>query len=216
MMLKKEQKLAAQNVLEFYYLANQLKEVVRTGWKQWNVSVDRRESVAEHIFGTCMLAIAIHSEYTYEIDIKKVMMMLVVHETEEIIISDIAPFDGVSPEEKSKMGHEAIKKIFSILKNGYTYEELILEFDERTTLEAKFAYMCDKLEADLMSLYYDKNGEVTLENASEFLKNNKEIVKLSDNGNKSMGACFYLYENMLNRLDTSFTEILEVAWDSIQ
>lgn len=209
MMLKNDQKHAAQNVLEFYYLANQLKEVVRTGWKQWNVLVERRESVAEHIFGTCMLAIAIHSEYDYEIDIKKVMMMLVVHETEEIIISDIAPFDGVSPEEKRRMGHEAIKKIFSILKNGYTYEELIIEFDERNTNEAKFAYMCDKLEADLMSIYYDKDGEVTLERASEFLKNNKDIIELSGNGSKSMAECFYLFEN---RLDDNFKEVLETAW----
>lgn len=208
-MLKNDQKHAAQNVLEFYYLANQLKEVVRTGWKQWNVPVERRESVAEHIFGTCMLAIAIHSEYDYEIDIKKVMMMLIVHETEEIIISDIAPFDGVSQEEKRRMGHEAIKKIFSILKKGYTYEELILEFDERITMEAKFAYMCDKLEADLMSIYYDKNGEVTLERASEFLKNNKDIIELSGNGSKSMSECFYLFEN---RLDDNFKEVLEAAW----
>ena len=211
-----QSKKSAQNVLKFYYLANQLKEVVRTGWKQWNISAKRRESVAEHVFGTCMLAIAIDSEYEYDIDLKKVMAMLIVHETEEIIISDIAPFDGVSQEEKRRMGHEAIKKIFSILKKGYTYEELILEFDARNTMEAKFAYMCDKLEADLMSIYYDRNKDTTLDKASEFLRNNKEIIELSDNGNKSMGECFYLYENILNRLDENFAEILETAWNSVQ
>ena len=79
----------ATNVLEFYFLANNLKEIVRSGWKQWNVPRERLESVAEHIFSTCILAIAIESEYHYSIDLSKVLMMLVLHETEEIVIPHI-------------------------------------------------------------------------------------------------------------------------------
>lgn len=94
----------ATNVLEFYFLANKLKEVIRSGWKQWNVSRDRLESVAEHVFSTCTLAIAIESEYHYNIDLSKVLMMLVLHETEEILIPDITPCDGVSAEEKVTIG----------------------------------------------------------------------------------------------------------------
>lgn len=205
-------KNSANNVLEFYYLVIQLKELVRSGWKQWNVPVERRESVAEHIFGTCMLAIAIESEYAYEIDLKKTILMLAVHELEEIVISDITPFDGVSVEEKAKMGHEAIKKVLSTLKKGYDYEALILEFDAHITKESKFAYMCDKLEADLMSFYYDKEKNCTLDKACESLRNNKATIELSENGKKAMGECFYLYEKILDRLDSNFLEILETAW----
>jgi 5'-deoxynucleotidase YfbR-like HD superfamily hydrolase len=52
-----------QNVLEFYKLTNKLKNMVRTGWKQWEVSAERVESVAEHVYSTIMLALAINSEF---------------------------------------------------------------------------------------------------------------------------------------------------------
>lgn len=212
-MKKAKKQNSSKNVLEFYYLTMQLKELIRTGWKQWNVQYERLESVAEHIYGTCMLAIAIDSEFEYNIDLKKVIVMLTVHELEEIIISDITPFQGVSAEEKLEKGHKAIRKILSQLKKGYDYEQLILEFDAHITKESQFAYMCDKLEADLMSLYYDKDKDCTLENASEELKNNKATIELSENGKKTMGECFYIYEQMLDRLDESFNEILKAAWN---
>ena len=205
----------AKNVLDFYLFTTKLKEIIRSGWKQWNVPSKRLESVAEHIFGTIMLAIAIDSEYSYDIDIQKVALMLSIHELEEIIISDITPFDGISDEQKAIMGHEAIKKVLSPLFKGYSYETLILEFDSRSTPEAKFAFMCDKLEANLMSDIYDKNGDCTYDNATEYLKKNPAIVSLSENGKYGMGDCFYNLELSLNRLDNNFKEVLKVAKETI-
>ena len=56
-----------ENVIKYYVLCNKLKDVIRTGWKVWNVERERLESVAEHIFGVQMLAIAMKSEYEYDI-----------------------------------------------------------------------------------------------------------------------------------------------------
>lgn len=53
----------AENVVKYYVLCNKLKDVIRTGWKRWSVKRKRLESVAEHIYGVQMLAIAMHSEY---------------------------------------------------------------------------------------------------------------------------------------------------------
>ena len=58
-----------ESVLNFYFICNKLKNTIRTGWINWNVSKDRLESVAEHIFSTQILAIAIKSEYNYDVDI---------------------------------------------------------------------------------------------------------------------------------------------------
>ena len=69
-----------KNVINYYVLCNKLKNVIRTGWKDWNVQKERLESVAEHIFGVQMLAIAMKSEYNYDIDILKVIMMIAIHE----------------------------------------------------------------------------------------------------------------------------------------
>ncbi|NMA51163.1 MAG: hypothetical protein GX951_04900 [Mollicutes bacterium] len=39
------------NVIKYYVICNGLKDVIRTGWKIWNVQRKRIESVAEHVFG---------------------------------------------------------------------------------------------------------------------------------------------------------------------
>ncbi len=40
----------AKTVVEYYVLCTKLKDIIRTGWKNWNVKRERIESVAEHIF----------------------------------------------------------------------------------------------------------------------------------------------------------------------
>ena len=202
---------SARNVLEFYFLSAKLKDVIRSGWKQWNVSRERLESVAEHVFSTCMLAIAIESEYHYDIDLQKVIMMLVLHETEEIKIPDITPCDNVSAAEKLSIGHQAVKEVLSHLNKKDEYEALILEFDAHESAESKFAYMCDKLDADIMSYYYDSHGACTLAKATPLLQESPLTVRLSENGKHSMSECFWLYEHELNRVDKNFLEILDAA-----
>ena len=156
-----------ENVVRYYALCNKLKDLVRTGWLNWNVSRDRIESVAEHIFGVEMLAIAMKSEYGYDVDLEKVILMLAVHELEEIYIGDFTPFQ-ISREEKEKMGHEAVEKVLDGLLLKDEIKKLILEFDERKTKEALFAYYCDKLECDLQCKIYDESSCVNLD---------KEMVK---------------------------------------
>ena len=46
-----------ENILQFYFMSNKLKNTLRTGWKYWSVEGVRVESIAEHIHGTLMLAV---------------------------------------------------------------------------------------------------------------------------------------------------------------
>ena len=153
----------AKSVVKYYVLCNKLKNVIRTGWKDWRVSGDRLESVAEHIYGVQMLAIAMKSQYEYDIDLEKVILMLAIHELEEIYIGDLTLFQ-ISKEEKEKLGHEAVSKVLEGLLEKDEIKSLIIEFDERMTKEAVFAYRCDKLECDLQSKLYDEEGCVDLNN----------------------------------------------------
>ena len=150
-----------QNVLQYYVICNRLKNIIRTGWKEWHVQRERVESVAEHIFGVQMLALAMKSEYQYDVDIMKVIYMLAVHELGETIIGDLTQFQ-IAKEEKEKIEHEAVQQILSGLFDGHQIEELFLEFDAHHTKEAMFAYQCDKLECDLQSKLYDEEGCVDL------------------------------------------------------
>ena len=195
------------NVLDFYFLTIKLKELIRTGWKHWNVDKERLESVAEHVYGVCMLAIAMDSEFVYNINLEKVIMMIAVHELEEIEISDITPFQGISVEEKKISGHNAIRKILAPLVNGDAYIELIEEFDERKTNEARFAYQCDKLEADLMAFKYDMETETRFDEANSVLKENKDLQYLADKGCKTMSQFFCSYD--IGKYDDNFRAVIE-------
>ena len=131
--------LKEENVINYYVLCNKLKKIVRTGWVNWNVKRDRIESVAEHIYGVLMLAIAMKSEYQYNIDIMKVIFMLAIHELGETIIGDLTLFQ-IDKKEKERIEHEAVHNILGSIIDGDVIEELFLEFDKHETPEAIFAY----------------------------------------------------------------------------
>ena len=150
-----------ENVVKYYVICNKLKNVIRTGWQDWNVKRDRVESVAEHIYGVQMLAIAMKLEYEYDIDLPKVILMIAIHELGETIIGDMTQFQ-ITKEAKEELEHKAVKDILKDLIDGDTIESLFLEFDERKTKEAFFAYQCDKLECDLQSKLYGEEGCVDL------------------------------------------------------
>lgn len=190
-----------ENVVNYYVICNKLKNIIRTGWKDWNVKKERLESVAEHIFGTQMLAIAMKSEYQYDVDIMKVIFMLAIHELGETIIGDLTQFQ-ISKEEKIKIEHDAVKEILSNLLEEKQIEELFLEFDLHKTKEAIFAYQCDKLECDLQSKLYDEEGCVDLNHQdNNKTMDNKLVKQLLQEGNSwsemwlKFGQSIYPYDD---------------------
>ena len=166
----------AKKVIDYYVLCNRLKDIVRTGWKDWKVNRERVESIAEHIFGVQMLAIAIKSEYKRDIDISKVVFMLAVHELEEIFIGDLTQFQ-ISREEKKKIGAEAVRKVLDGLLDRDQIASLIDEFDARETEDAQVAYFCDKLECDLQCKLYDEEGCVDLQSQEGNTTLNNSLVQ---------------------------------------
>lgn len=196
-----------QNVLKYYVLCNKLKDVIRTGWKDWHVKRARIESVAEHIYGVQMLAIAMNSEYQYNIDITKVIMMLAVHELEEIIIGDLTQFQ-ISKAEKLIIGHEAVEKVLSGLTDKDEIKNLILEFDERKTKEAIFAHYCDKLECDLQCKLYDEENCVNIENEEGI--NDPKVQEMLET-KKSWSELWIKYDQESIGFDENFMAVSDYA-----
>ena len=129
-----------------------------------------------------------------KIDIFKVITMLSLHETEEINIGDKTPFDGVSEQEKLEMGKKAVAKIFSVLDKKDMFTQLVDEFNERQTPEAKFAYFCDKMECDLQAKKYSDDGRCSFENVSKNIMEDERVKKIIANGAKSVGDVFIDYD----------------------
>ena len=182
-------------LLQFYLLATELKNVIRTGWKQWHVDKERLESVAEHIYGTCILAIAIDSEFDLNIDIYKVVMMLVLHEIEEVKIGDLTPFDKITKEEKRRIGKQAVEEVLGPLTKGINYIELIEEFEKLESKEAKFAKMCDKLEADIQAKIYCEEKAIQMyDDKNAHLLQDNRIKGLLEKGAKSVADLYIEYD----------------------
>ena len=199
-----------KNVIAFYVLCTKLKNVVRSGWKEWGVKRERVESIAEHIYGVQMLAICMWSEYHYEIDIKKTLAMLALHELEEIVIGDITQFDEKT-NIKQNAGHLAVEKILKPLCNGKTIEELIFEFDERKSPEARFAFQCDKLECDLQCKLYDEENCVDLKNQKgNIALRDRNVQKLMKTG-KSWSEMWLLFSQHRYNYDENFLAVSNYA-----
>lgn len=162
--------------VRFYALCTKLKDTLRTGPIVWNAKRERIESVAEHIYGVQMLAIGIYSQFNYSIDFMKVLYMIAIHELEEIEIGDLA-FYEVSSEDKRERGDIAVQHILENLVAKDEIINLLNEYNERKTLEAKFAYHCDKLECNLQMKLYDQEGCFDLNNQPNNPILNNPLVK---------------------------------------
>ena len=199
-----------ENVIRYYVMCNKLKNVIRTGWKDWKVQRERIESVAEHIFGVQMLAIAMKSEYQYDVDMMEVIYMLAIHELGEIVIGDLTQFQ-ISKEEKEKKEHEAVHKILSSLLDGEMIEQLFLEFDAHETKESIFAYQCDKLECDLQCKLYDQEGCVDLNHQEGNTTIQDEIVQKMLQEGASWSTTWLKFDQYVYPYDENFLAISEYA-----
>ncbi len=157
----------ADNIINFYILANKLKEKVRTGWIEVKINKNRLESVAEHIYGTLILAIAIDSEYNIELNMEKILKMLTLHELEEILMPDYTIRSGITREEKIVRGKKSVKQVVNGLIKEQEIESLLDEFNERKTKEAVFCYHVDKIECDFQAKLYDLEGTFDIKQAKE-------------------------------------------------
>ena len=201
----------AENVIKFYILCNKLKDVVRSGWLTWNIQKERVESVAEHIYSTEMLAIAMKSEYQIDVDIEKVIFMLAIHEIEEIIIGDIE-ITAADYASKKALGHQAVHQVLKDLIDGEKLEKIILEFDERKTKEAYFAYQCDKLECDLQAKLYDEQGYVSFTNQQDnYEYNSPKAQELIKNGATHFSEIWHATDEKLYTENNEFKEVFLYA-----
>ena len=202
-----------KRIFKFYYLNNQLRNKLRSGWDKnhWNIKGDKIECIFEHIIGTIALAIAIDSEFDFNINLDKVIEMLSIHEVGEILIGDITPFDGISPTMKKEIEHKAINEVLECLTNKKDLANLIFEFDERNTNESIFGHYCDKIEADIQAKVYQDMGRqnpLTEQQNNVVFKSDKVKQMITD-GAQTAFDIWYLWDKIIYEDNLTFTEILD-------
>lgn len=196
------------NTINFYKLCTKLKDTIRTGPQVWNAKRERIESVAEHIYGVQMLAISIYYQFSYKMDLLKIIYMLAIHELEEIEIGDLA-FYQTTREEKLEQGSKAVEIILKDFIGKEEIVELLNEYNERQTPEAKFAYHCDKLECDIQMKLYDQEGCFDLNNQpNNPILNNPDVRKVLDS-EKNISNAWIEFDRSKFEDDKNFIDIID-------
>lgn len=150
-----------QTILEIKKLY-ELKHVLRD-----NHVRNRIESVAEHSWSSLILADYFLSTLPLDIDRLRVYELLMYHDVVEIETGDIPVGDLEARKNKKEKELPAMKKlkedIPAILRDKF--ERIFHEFEEKKTLEARFAHAIDKLDADLHAMEHpvDEFGVYTEE-----------------------------------------------------
>lgn len=197
-----------ENIIKFYLIANKLKEKIRTGWIEVEISSERLESVAEHIYGCLMLAIAIDSEYNLDLDMYKVMKMLALHELEETIMKDFTIRDKITIEEKIELGRQCVKQATQGLIKQEEIIELLEEFNKHITKESVFCYHIDKIECDFQAKIYDLKGNFDIDQALEDLNYFGEEGKIIKEKVNTASDVWIEYDKKIYKDDKIFEDLI--------
>ncbi len=169
-----------KNILDFYMIANKLKDIVRTGWIELGVERERVESVAEHVYGTLVLALALDSEYKLDLDLLKVFKMLIIKELEKVNLNNFTPREYPTKEEKKRLALETISNTLSSLSSKDELLEIYEEYSNKETKEAIFTYKLSKIESDIQVKIYDLDGCLDIEKAKEDVSYYDEPIEIKN------------------------------------
>lgn len=108
----------------------------------------RRENSAEHSWHLAMMAILLAEYAPTQIDVLRVIKMLLVHDLVEIDAGDTFCYDVQSNENKAMREAEAANRLFGLLPEdqGVELRNLWEEFEAQETGEARFATALDRLQ----------------------------------------------------------------------
>lgn len=130
-----------QGIMKFLRHIEQLKNTMRQCW----TSEGKQESVAEHTWRLCMMAMLFEKQLP-NVNITKLMKMCLIHDLAEIIDGDI-PATMIVPDKSIKERKNLII-LMKPLPSDIQEEILALwdEYEEASSEEAKVAKAMDKLE----------------------------------------------------------------------
>ncbi|KKR18318.1 MAG: Hydrolase (HAD superfamily) protein [candidate division CPR2 bacterium GW2011_GWC1_41_48] len=157
-----------QKILTFLHEAENLKSTIRA----LALTSGRKESAAEHSWRMALMTFIVVEELGIEVDLLKVLKMVLVHDLPECITGD---FDAslinsgeLSAEAKEKGELEAMAHLKNLLPSGSGEEiyKLWYEYQEAKTKEAIVAKAMDRLEA---LIQFGETGYKIIDHEFDFL-----------------------------------------------
>lgn len=160
-----------QELLRLMKIAENLKNNTRHSW----TSTGRHESVAEHSFRLCFMALFLKDEFP-DADMDKVIRMCIVHDIGEAFTGDIPTFEKTGEDEKKE--EDVVKCFTESLSEPYRTElgELFEEMNALESIEAKIYKALDKMEAVIQHNEADISTWLPLEYELQINYGEKEVV----------------------------------------
>lgn len=141
--------------IEFMLELDKMKNLYR---QTYVLGEERKENDAEHSWHLALMAFLLTEHSNAEVDVLKVMKMVLIHDVVEIDAGDTYCYDEEGYKSKADREERAAQRIFGLLPEDQKSEfySLWREFEENTTAEAGFANLLDRLQPLLLN--YKKEG----------------------------------------------------------
>lgn len=114
---------------------------------------NRKENDAEHSWHIALMAILLKEYAEEEVDVLKVMTMVLLHDLVEIDAGDTYAYDSVGMQSKREREVKAADRIFGLLPEdqGTYFRALWDEFEAYETADAKYAHLLDNFQPMLLN-----------------------------------------------------------------
>lgn len=136
--------------IQFILEIDKLKQIMRRSYLS---DQSRRENDAEHSWHLAIMAILL-KDYCSDpdIDISRVLKMVLIHDLVEIDAGDTFLYDSAGAEAKMEKEQAAADRIFGLLPSDQALEMRSIwdEFESGVSTEAKFAHALDRLHPIIM------------------------------------------------------------------
>ena len=136
--------------IQFIVEVDKVKNIFR---QTYLADANRKENDAEHSWHLALMAVLLKDYMKEEIDLAKVMIMVLIHDLVEIDAGDTYAYDESGAATKREREEKAADRIFGLLPSdqGDKLRALWDEFEEGTTPEAKFAHTMDNIQPTMLN-----------------------------------------------------------------
>lgn len=173
--MDKQKQTRLEKQMQFILELDKIKSIIRQTYVS---DATRKENDAEHSWHIAIMAIVL-KEYYEDVDLLKVIKMVLMHDVVEIDAGDTFCYDEKANKDKSEREQKAAERIYHILPNDQAqeYKALWYEFEEGQTKEAVFANILDRLQPIMLN--FKTNGRLWIENnvsQQQVLKRNEKTL----------------------------------------
>ena len=165
--------------IRFILEIDKVKNIFR---QTWLADGNRKENDAEHSWHLAVAAFLLKEYAAQEVDVLKVILMVLIHDLVEIDAGDTYAYDAKGAETKRAREEAAAERIFGILPEdqGLYFRELWEEFERYESADAKYAHLLDNFQPLLLN--HESGGLSWREHGvkkSQIYKRNEKIEETS-------------------------------------